>query len=728
MKKWVLGAVFVLGVGFFGVVCSGVQFPMQVSAIAVEGNEEIRDAKILNVVKFKVGDEIGESEIKNSSQAIYDLGWFSEVAPQIGEDGSVTFRVVENAVIRSFEFTGNVNEKTYQLFGITLFKAKIMGDSRAKNILRDNGVKKGEVLHLPSLQTALQKIIEKYNDLGYVLVMIGDVTPGPTLKIEIIEGRLAGNVVQGLRTVPENVILDKIDLTVGEPLRQKDLQRVMSSLQESVYVDQVDLQPLEGPERDTFSLQWTIVERSAVTEPVQFDRIELQGVTQFPLQVAQRALGAIPADGPIDNYGVLRILEPLHTLYYDAGFIMARFTLAGLDGGVVTFRVDEGRISEITIAEGTLTKERVVRRNLALHVGRVLTLNDLKVTYQSLNSLGYFESVSIDPVWKGDGVHVTIQVTDKSTLGGLNGSIAVDPSTGELVGTVSVNQRNLFGTGQDVSVGYDRSLTSEGDPEETTWHLGYSTVAYFSGFDRVEASVYRTVTDVEDDDDVTTTYLTIGGSVAFKYPVADYADLELSFAHERVRALEETEWTPVEIMGIGLAEDSTDDSYLPSRGTRRSVSLQKAGGFSIGEELTKLDVTWATFAPMYSEWLADVEMTWAMRFKLGLGTEDLSATYAYDFGGSTSVRGFTDESVDVDRILITNFEYRLQPVDGFAAAAFFDWGVDLDRIQADQMLASSGFELSILVIGVLVRLDVVWVFGEGADWVPRFDFAFGSMF
>jgi hypothetical protein len=35
--------------------------------------------------------------------------------------------------------------------------------------------------------------------------------------------------------------------------------------------------------------------------------------------------------------------------------------------------------------------------------------------------------------------------------------------------------------------------------------------------------------------------------------------------------------------------------------------------------------------------------------------------------------------------------------------------------------------LGLLVAGVYVRLDVVWVFGEGAAWTPRFDFAFGSM-
>ncbi len=79
-------------------------------------------------------------------------------------------------------------------------------------------------------------------------------------------------------------------------------------------------------------------------------------------------------------------------------------------------------------------------------------------------------------------------------------------------------------------------------------------------------------------------------------------------------------------------------------------------------------------------------------------------------------------------MFVANFEYRLELADGFIAATFLDWGVDFDRLRADRTLSSTGFELGILVAGVFVRLDVVWVFGDDAGWVPRFDFAFGSMF
>ncbi|MEN6368688.1 MAG: POTRA domain-containing protein [Thermotogota bacterium] len=727
MEKRLLGTLFVC-LALAGAACAAAEFPLEVTAINVEGNQEVEANKILRQVAFGVGDVITEEDIRGASQAIYDLGWFTEVVPDVGDDGSITFRVAETPVIQEFEITGNINRRTYSLFGIRLFDTSIVPTSVVRSILRENGVKKHQLLHLPSLRTALDKVVEKYKDRGYLLISIGDVKPEPILKIQIVEMRVVGNVVQGLRTVPEDIAIQMVDLPLGKPLKQSELQRVMTALRKTVYFSDVDVKPLQGSETDSVVLQWTVTERPIVDSPVTFTTVALDGVGEFPVDVAAQALGPMP-EGEADNYAVLQMLEPLYNLYYDAGFIMATFEVERIEGETLYLRVREGLIAGIDIAEGTETQGRVLRRNLALHVGRVLTYNDLKVSYQKLNSLGYFDSVVIDPVWADDGVHVQVSVTDKKSRGGFNGSIAVDPSTGELTGELSVSQKNLFGTGQDITVSYNRGLSSEDETNNATWRLGYSTVAYFSGFDKVQASVYQMLTDDESEDDETITYLTIGGNMTFGYPVADYTDLELSYVHEKYRNVEDPDWIPVDILGLALKEDSSDDPYTPNRGTRRSVSVQKAGGFSTGEQFAKLDVSWVQFTPVYSGLFStDVQCTLATRFHFGWGTHDLSSSYAYDFGGPTSVRGFSDESQEIDRIFVTNFELRLEPADGFTASPFFDWGVDLERIEADEMLASSGFELGILVVGIFVRLDVVWVFGDDAGWVPRFDFAFGSMF
>jgi outer membrane protein assembly factor BamA len=65
-------------------------FPVTVRSIAFEGLVEIRERDVLEVVGFAVEDEVRESDLKSASQAIYDLGWFREVLPEVVDDGEVS--------------------------------------------------------------------------------------------------------------------------------------------------------------------------------------------------------------------------------------------------------------------------------------------------------------------------------------------------------------------------------------------------------------------------------------------------------------------------------------------------------------------------------------------------------------------------------------------------------------------------------------------------------------
>jgi outer membrane protein assembly factor BamA len=88
-------------------------------------------------------------------------------------------------------------------------------------------------------------------------------------------------------------------------------------------------------------------------------------------------------------------------------------------------------------------------------------------------------------------------VSEKARLGGFEGSMALDPRTGGLVGELQLREKNLFGTGQDISLSYSRGLATSGrgseaeaGPSVVTWDLGYTSVAFFPEFDRVGLSLY----------------------------------------------------------------------------------------------------------------------------------------------------------------------------------------------------------------------------------------------
>jgi outer membrane protein assembly factor BamA len=733
MRNRLFGALALAGVallgGAFETWGGDLSFPIQITQISIEGNDRVATRDVLKAIPFKVGDTLNEqADLKPASQAIFDLGWFSEVLPEVAQDGGVSFRVAENPVVEKIEVTGNTHKRDYSLFGVKLFSTVIVPTSTIRSILREHGVKIGKILRTSDLQEALDAVVAKYKDRGYILVMVGDVKVGPTLSIEIIEGHIAGNRVIGLSSVPMEVATALIDLPTDRPLRQSELQTVMARLRESVYFSSVAVAPAAGPTRDSVYLDWTLTERAILATPVAIRSIELEGMTLFPEAVGTRSVGALP-DGAVDNYAMLRAVEDLYNLYTHAGFLMVRFSLVDVEGDILRLRVDEGVVSEIAYDKDTQTQRRVLEKTLEIHVGRILTRNDLRVSQQGLNALGYFDDITINPEWSDGGVRVSIAVTDKKTLGGMNGSLGYEPTTGGIVGDLTATQRNVLGTGQDVSVSYKSGISPEGKPETTTWALGYSTLATWSEFDRVSLDLYRKTEEVTEDVETSTEtlkYLTLGGTLSFSYPVADYADLVIGYRHDLQRKETDMDWSSVDSISLALQEDSADDASFPMRGMRRSIALQKAGGFAVGKEYTKLDLVWTRFLPVYDDLFPGIDRAWAIRIKAGLGDSGLEGVDAYEFGGLTTIRGV--ESTTVQRMAIVNIEHRLRLTEGLVVTAFVDVGMNLDSIQLAGGAATTGFEFGITAVGIPVRLDVSWVLGEEASWMPRFDFGFGSMF
>ncbi len=724
MNKQVLGAAFVLLIGL-SVAGWAVQYPVTVSAIEIEGTVKIKDRDVLEAIGFDVGDEVSESDLRAASQAIFDLGWFSEVAPEVGEDGAITFHVVENPVIREIVITGNTHRRWYSAFGVRLFSLPIVPTSKIKQILYQEDVKKRKVLSRVGLETALSNVITEYNDRGYVLIALGDVEIGETLRIEIVEAHVAANTIAGLDTVPEHVAEELIDLPLGEPLQRVDIQVVLARIRGSVYFTDVEVVPQQGPERDSVILQWNFEERQLIGEPVRIEGIVLDGITRYEEDAVYALLGEIP-DEPIDNYGLLRILEGVYDLYSDAGYMMVRFAVDGTAEGNLRVRIDEGRIREIVLEGTTHTKDYVILRKLAIGKGRILDRADYLVSYQNLTSLGYFNSVDLAPEWVDDGVRVTVTVKEKTRLGGFEGSMALDPRTGGLVGELELRQKNLFGTGQDVSLSYSRGLVGEGEPYAVTWDLAYTSVAFFPEFDRVGLSLYKTAKEIAESEG-TSSIVTYGARTTFAYPVVDYVDLGITYKHEEERVVGETNWTPTDSVTMALLYDDVSDLYFPTDGTRRSISLEKAGGFSAGREYFNLGLNWVQFSPVDLPLFGDLREAVGFRFKVGWGDDRLPTSQYYELGGPTSVRG-TDSS-SVPRVFLTNAEYRVELAEqGLYLTTFCDAGIDLDAVRLDAILSTAGIEFGVNAAGIFVRLDVAWSLSSEWSWVPRFEIGFGQMF
>ena len=725
MKRQVLGGAFILLVGL-SMAGWAVQYPLTVSGIDIEGTVKIKDRDVLEVVGFEVGDEVSEPDLRAASQAVFDLGWFSEVVPEVGEDGEIVFRVVENPVVREIVITGNTHRKWYSAFGVRLFSLPIVPTSKIQQILYQGDVKKRRVLNRAAFETALSDIITEYDERGYVLIALGDVELGETLRIEIVEAHVAANRISGLETVPAKVAEELIvDLPLGEPLQRIDVQTVLSRLGQSVYFTNVEVVPQPGPEPDSVILQWNLEERDLIREPVRLEGIVLKGISCYEEDAVYVKLGEISAE-PIDNYGLLQILEGVYDLYSDAGYMMVRFVVEGIDDGNLHIRVDEGRISEIVLGGTEHTKDYVIFRKLDIEVDRILNRADYVVSYQNLTSLGYFNSVDLAPEWVDDGVQITVTVNEKQRLGGFEGSMALDPRTGGVVGELKLREKNLFGTGQDIALSYSRGLVGKEEPGAVTWDLAYTSVAFFPEFDRVGLSLYKATKEITEAEE-SSSIITYGVQTTFAYPIVDYVDLALTYKHEEERTAGETHWTPTDSVTMAMMYDDVSDFYFPTGGTRRSISLEKAGGFSAGREYFNLGLNWIQFSPADLLLFGDMRQAVGVRFKVGWGDDRLPTSQYYELGGPMSVRGM--DSLSLPRVLLTNVEYRVELAEeGLYLTTFCDTGIDLDAVRLDAVLSTAGVEFGVNAAGIFVRLDVAWSLSSEWSWIPRFEIGFGQMF
>ncbi|HHR85298.1 MAG TPA: hypothetical protein ENL23_02995 [Candidatus Acetothermia bacterium] len=708
---------------FFGLSVAATEFPLAVMGISIDGNVKIKTSDIMKVVPFHNGDSITSNQLRDASQAIYDLGWFSDVIPEVDDAGAVTFKVTENPVLKKIEITGNVNTEPFSILGWTLFRTRIMTSDKARSILRDKGVKKGKVLNNNSLKDGLQAIIDAYDKKGYALIMIGKVTPGETLTIQIIEGRVTANIVTGLSTVPEKVAEDMIDLPLNECVKKAAIQQVMTRLQGSVYFSKVDVKPQQGATPDSVRLLWTLTERKLIDAPVTVTGIDLSGVTLFPQQIADGAIDAIP-EGQIDNYGLLQVLKRLFDLYYRNGYVMARFVAGSIENGRLPVTVEEGRIGKIDISGNDNTKTYVIEKVLGIKPGDILNKNRLAVSYQGLMALKYFNSVNIDPQWADDAVDLSVSVVENKKLGGINGSVAYSPDSGGLVGKLDYSQKNLFGTGQDLSFSFSRGLVND---QSATWDLGYSTVAFFRDFNRVGLDFYRKSDEKSDGEGNSRNFLSLGATASISYPVMDYTNMTLSYKHETVSASDDPTWHPIDSITTGISYDDVNNPHFPTSGSRRSLTLEKAGGFAPGPNYAKLNLSWVHFAPLYINlpFISERDQVLAVRLGSGWGV-DIPFSQAYDFGGPATIRGTS--ATQVRRLAYANFEYRLAVVQGLTGTLFLDAGVPLDKVELSTAKGSFGIEFGIEAAGMYVRLDMAWVLGPDMGWVPHFDFGFSPMF
>lgn len=291
-----------------------------------------------------------------------------------------------------------------------------------RRVRREVGVKVGDVLTEEKLEADRQKILKLYEDKNFAEVDV-------QYRIQEIAGTNQVRVIFQISEGPR-LIVRRINFFGNDSIRNRDLIKAMKTrpwnilsfinksgrlLPAQMEEDRVAIRTLyqnrgfadaEVTDVQTVPLDGTGVELNiTIVEGIQYrvNTVKLEGVNIVPSDEIKARLKMV--EGSLFTpKGMGDDLKTLRDFYGTRGYVdmlaVPEILPAGPGSVDVTYRIDEGvqsYVNLINIQGNNRTKDRVIRRELAVKPGDVFDTTLVTVSRQRLENLNYFSRVEMSP-------------------------------------------------------------------------------------------------------------------------------------------------------------------------------------------------------------------------------------------------------------------------------------------------------------------------------------------
>lgn len=275
--------------------------------------------------------------------------------------------------------------------------------------------------------------------------------------------RLVSIEVQGNKQIPRADIVGALGLHEGQEVAiaelQAGLQRVAKMGTFSAVVPTLTPAELGGM---VLTLQ--------VRENPVLRSFRIEGARHFkpgqiarPFESLRGKILAVPA--------LKKAIAEVEERYAKDGLVLARlYPLSLTADGLLVLQVREGVLDSLKIEGNRRTQESVIRRELTLKQGDLVTQRDLQENLNRLGRLGFFDDVTpqLDPASGSLGYDLTLRVKERNT-GRVSTSAGWSATEGPLA-QLSLSNDNFMGRGQSVGASLwvsrmfdpaNRNLTTE---------------------------------------------------------------------------------------------------------------------------------------------------------------------------------------------------------------------------------------------------------------------------
>ena len=464
-----------------------------ISEIDIQGNRRIPADTIRARIFTHAGDIYDPASLERDFNSLWNTGYFEDIKilrEQTPKGWRIIFQVKEKPTIREINYLGLSSVSTSDV--LDRFKQAKVGLS-VESQYDPTRIKKAEVAikgllsehghQFATIRSEVRQIPPAAVGITFV------VKEGPKVKVgkikfegnQNIRARILRSAMKNLKPigVPHSIFLENIFARTYDATKlEEDTERVRAEYQNRGYFKVVVNDPkTEIHDTGHQGLHIPLLQHGAgkavdITMPIEEgDRYTLGGIT-FKNNKAVANVQALRSLFPIKDGDVFsrekvaKGLEALRKAYGQLGYI--NFTSVPNttfdDQKKLIFLeidVDEGKqfyVRRIEFQGNTTTRDKVIRRELALEEGNIYDSRRWELSLLRLNQLGYFDQLKPDDPnvtdrkldEKNGTVDLTLKVHEKGKNSiGLNGGVS--GLEGAFVG-INYTTNNFLGLGETLQI------------------------------------------------------------------------------------------------------------------------------------------------------------------------------------------------------------------------------------------------------------------------------------
>lgn len=675
-------------------ILSSIGLIQKIARVEIKGNHKINATAITEKIRSKKDGNYSEADIASDIKTIFKMGLFLDVSAEASsttEGKVITFVVQEKGLISDISITGN----------------KALSKNDIQEVLT---IKKKQNINQEQIKKDIEKIKALYDNKGYYNADIKD-------KIEP-DGEKDFRVILNIRE-NDRFYIRSISFEGNEAFTSKELKNMMSTSEKGIFsfITDSGLLKRDQLKQDVGKLNAYYFNNGFINAQVgepeittdkkgihvkiklkegkrfKVDKVEISG---DGLEKSREDLWKSLKVRKGDNYNreaIIKDIDFLTQVSNDEGYAYADInpkvnTRENEQLVDVDYQIKKGDliyINRINIYGNNITRDKVIRRQLAVNEGDLYSSSQLRSSYAKLNRLRYFEEIDFqtDKGLDKNKMDINVRVKEKST--GMFMIGAGYSAADQAIIMAQITQMNFLGYGQILSLKASLGSTTNNYDLSFTEPWLFDIPLWF----KADMWNYKKQYDYYDLDS-NGAGLTLGyplwenivGYLGYKFYVDDVSEISSS-ASDYIKAQEGA--TSTSAVTMSLIRDTTDDFMFPSRGTKANLSVTYAGGPLQGEaNYTQYSTSLNAYFPL------PFSVVFAAKGRIGYikgheADEDIPVSSRYVLGGINSLRGFryvgptnggTSDVIGGNSMLIFNYELIFPFIkdSGMKIAAFYDAG------------------------------------------------------